>query len=312
MCRRFVCFTFFEKVFTFCGYLLWASKERMKRMNNGMKIFESKEFGKVRAIMADGVPWFVGKDVAVALGYAHPENAIKTHVDVDDSLNRGVVDSLGRTQQAILINESGLYSLIMSSKLAAAKGFKRWVTSEVLPSIRKHGAYVTDELLANSDKLNQTMEELKAEHTLRIKAERENNELRADNESMRTELALVESKRKARIEKQLATNKAKRDADSMTSAQVLVAMARRISMRMYHNDFRHGTNAFYKTIICNGIDLYGRREEWQKTHTAKSGNAPKLYEFIREDEAAVCINAVANYFNRIDFTDLVVKHNKAA
>lgn len=92
--------------------------------------------------MQDGEPWFVGKDVAKILGYAKPLNAIATHVDEDDSLKQGLTDSLGRIQETILINESGLYSLILSSKLPSAKKFKRWVTSEVLPIIRKTGGYV--------------------------------------------------------------------------------------------------------------------------------------------------------------------------
>ena len=85
---------------------------------------------------------FVGKDVATALGYSKPLNAIAMHVDEDDSLKWGLIDSKGRKQQAIFINESGLYALILSSKLPQAKAFKRWVTSEVLPQIRKTGDYI--------------------------------------------------------------------------------------------------------------------------------------------------------------------------
>lgn len=110
---------------------------------NEIKVFESTEFGKVRTVQIGGEPYFVGKDVAEILGYAKPENAIATHVDEDDTLKQGVTDSIGRTQQTTVINESGLYSLILSSKLPRAKEFKRWVTSEVLPAVRKHGAYMT-------------------------------------------------------------------------------------------------------------------------------------------------------------------------
>ena len=107
-----------------------------------VQIFNNPEFGDVRVVMQNGEPWFVGKDVADKLGYAKPLNAIATHVDEDDSLKQGLTDSLGRMQETILINESGLYSLILSSKLPSAKKFKRWVTSEVLPTIRKTGGYV--------------------------------------------------------------------------------------------------------------------------------------------------------------------------
>ena len=103
------------------------------------------EFGELRTIEIDGEPWFVGKDVAAALGYTKERNALDKHVDKDDALKRGVTDSMGRTQQMTIINESGLYSLILSSKLPSAKEFKHWVTSEVLPSIRKNGAYIRNQ-----------------------------------------------------------------------------------------------------------------------------------------------------------------------
>ena len=103
------------------------------------------EFGELRTVEIDGEPWFVGKDVAAALGYIKERNALYKHVDKDDALKRGVTDSMGRTQQMTIINESGLYSLILSSKLPSAKEFKHWVTSEVLPSIRKNGAYIRNQ-----------------------------------------------------------------------------------------------------------------------------------------------------------------------
>lgn len=103
------------------------------------------EFGELRTVEIDGEPWFVGKDVAAALGYTKERNALDKHVDKDDALKRGVTDSMGRTQQMTIINESGLYSLILSSKLPSAKEFKHWVTSKVLPSIRKNGAYIRNQ-----------------------------------------------------------------------------------------------------------------------------------------------------------------------
>lgn len=108
---------------------------------NEVTIFENPEFGKIRTMLMDGEPYFVGKDVAGILGYAKPENAVATHVDEDDTLKQGVIDGMGRTQKTTIINESGMYSLIPGSKLPTAKKFKRWVTSEVLPSIRKTGSY---------------------------------------------------------------------------------------------------------------------------------------------------------------------------
>ena len=112
-------------------------------MKNKLQIFKHDKFGQIRTMLNEkGEVFFVGKDVAQALGYNKPLNAIAMHVDEDDSLKQGLIDSKGRVQQAIFINESGLYSLILSSKLPQAKAFKRWVTSEVLPQINHTGGYI--------------------------------------------------------------------------------------------------------------------------------------------------------------------------
>ena len=116
-------------------------KEEETMESNAMKIFHNSEFGDIRTEVINNEVWFVGKDVAEALGYAKPLNALATHVDNDDSLKQGLTDSMGRSQETIFINESGVYALIFGSKLESAKRFKRWVTSEVLPSIRKTGSY---------------------------------------------------------------------------------------------------------------------------------------------------------------------------
>ena len=109
-------------------------------MSNEIKIFENEEFGSVRTMEINGEPYFVGKDVAEILGYANASKALIDHVDDEDKLNNETLSSLGQ-RGGWLINESGLYSLILSSKLSNAKKFKRWVTSEILPAIRKTGSY---------------------------------------------------------------------------------------------------------------------------------------------------------------------------
>ena len=109
---------------------------------SSVQIFNNPEFGDVRVVMQDGEPWFVGKDVAEALGYERATKAIQDHVDFEDKDGVPIQDSIGRMQKTPIISESGLYSLILSSKLPSAKKFKRWVTSEVLPTIRKTGGYV--------------------------------------------------------------------------------------------------------------------------------------------------------------------------
>lgn len=121
-------------------------KEEETMESNAMKIFSNPEFGEIRTEVINNEVWFVGKDVAEALGYAKPLNALATHVDNDDSLKQGLTDSMGRSQETIFINESGVYALIFGSKLESAKRFKHWVTSEVLPSIRKTGSYHTQPL----------------------------------------------------------------------------------------------------------------------------------------------------------------------
>ena len=137
---------------------------------NELQIFNHAEFGSVRTVTVDNEPYFVGKDVAEILGYSNTRDALAKRVDAEDKLDGvAICDSIGREQTPVLINESGLYSLILSSKLPNAKRFKHWVTSEVLPSIRKHGVYAIDELLANPDMLISALQELKAERE-RIKA----------------------------------------------------------------------------------------------------------------------------------------------
>lgn len=107
---------------------------------DGLQVFSRPEFGNIRTLTIEGTPWFVGKDIAAALGYSDTADALKKHVDSEDKLTRRFADS-GQNREMYVINESGLYSLILSSKLPAAKQFKRWVTSEVLPALRKTGQY---------------------------------------------------------------------------------------------------------------------------------------------------------------------------
>ena len=115
---------------------------------NDLTVFENPEFGAIRTVELDGEPWLVGKDVAEALGYTNPQKAVRDHVDEED---RTVNDSFTVNGTPItLINESGLYSLVLSSKLPTARKFRHWVTGEVLPAVRRHGAYLTGPALAEA------------------------------------------------------------------------------------------------------------------------------------------------------------------
>ena len=148
-------------------------------MENNLMVFKNEEFGEIRSLEINNEPYFVGNEIATILGYKNTRDALMRHVDEED---KDVVkyDTLGGKQEMIVINESGLYSLIMSSKLSSAKKFKRWVTSEVLPSIRKHGGYIagqeqmTDEelmakavLMANSkiQELNNRNQQLEMQNS---------------------------------------------------------------------------------------------------------------------------------------------------
>lgn len=144
---------------------------------NELNIFKNEEFGEIRTVQLNNETYFVGKDVATALGYANPKNAVPTHVSEEDKLSTQI-EYAGQRREVTVINESGLYALIFGSKLESAKRFKLWVTSEVLPSIRKHGVYAVDELLDNPD--------MAIKAFTALKEEREKNKiLQADNERMK-------------------------------------------------------------------------------------------------------------------------------
>lgn len=148
---------------------------------NQLQVFKGGQFGELLVIVVEGVEWFGATEAATALSFSKPHDAIKNHVDEDDSAVHGVIDSLGRRQNKKFINESGLYSLILGAAKQGnnseikekAKEFKRWITSDVLPTIRKHGMYATDELLDNPDFMIEVFQRLKAEKEERKRLEAE-------------------------------------------------------------------------------------------------------------------------------------------
>ena len=148
---------------------------------NELKVFDSPEFGQVRTIVINSEPWFVGKDVAVALGYSDTADAVRSHVDNDDRMGGQntdpyILDSMGRKQYPVFINESGVYSLVFGSKLPNAKKFKHWVTSEVLPTIRKTGGYVNNDELFIATYLPYADDSTKLIFAQTLKTVREQNE----------------------------------------------------------------------------------------------------------------------------------------
>lgn len=155
-----------------------------------VQLFKSADFGEIRTLIMDNEPWFVGRDVAEILGYSNSRDALAKHVDEED---KGVAkcDTLGGMQDLTIINESGLYSLILSSKLPNAKKFKHWVTSEVLPSIRKNGIYATEniinQILENPDLGIEMFTKLKEERAARAKAEQQAALLQNENDLLTQE-----------------------------------------------------------------------------------------------------------------------------
>lgn len=147
---------------------------------NSIQIFENPEFGQVRVVIENGEPLFVGADIANLLGYKEPHKALVRHVDEDDRMKRPVSDNQGVNRESWLINESGVYSLILSSELITAKSFKKWVTGEVLPSIRKTGSYSIQQKLPQTYKeaLIELLEKVEENEKLQI----ENTELKPKGE----------------------------------------------------------------------------------------------------------------------------------
>lgn len=204
-----------------------------------MEIFKSHKFGRVRTLILNNEPWFVGKDVAEILGYAKPENAIANHVDEEDKTSTLIQGSGSNYKsKAIIINESGLYSLVLSSKLPSAKEFKRWITHEVIPAIRQHGSYMTPEVIQKSlqdpDFMIQILQNLKQE-------QERNRVLEADNERMRPKEIFA-------------------DAVSVSKDGILVgALAKLIH--------QNGVEIGYRDCWNKGGDGYGRRSHRsQRSH----------------------------------------------
>ena len=223
-------------------------------MGNEMRTFEHPDFGSIRILTIDGEPWFVGNEIVTLLGYVSPRDALKKHVDTEDKNTVAIRDGNTRgNPNKTIINESGLYSLILGSKLPTAKKFKRWVTSEVIPSIRKHGAYLTnekiEEILLNPDTIIKLATDLKYE--------RERNlELSAEN----TALAMK--------------------ANTWDERAIINALMRTYANRRMGNNFQLTWNKFYKYL--NYGEKIGLRHR-------KSRKRKSLLDLLTEDELKVAL-----------------------
>lgn len=269
--------------------------------DNGLTIFESGEFGKIRIVMQDNSPWFVASDVCDALDLSNPS---KTVGRLDDD-EKGITSSytLGGKQDVLIVSEPGLYKLIFASRKQQAKAFERWVTHDILPSIRKHGVYATDELLADKEALNAALYDLRKERQLHEVTKRQL--LEAQNE-----ISLAKEKRKQTNAKIKESAKKTREAETLTTRKMLVALMRRVASGAFNKSYKRGANAFYKCLKLNaGIDVYARREEWCKDHA--TCKPPNVMDFIREDEGSACLAAITDYFgreHRLTFDDIAKKY----
>ena len=177
-------------------------------MENKIELFKNQELGEVRTLFIDGECWFVARDIAKCLGYERLDNMYKI-IDNEDKkeINPQSTDFTGFLQNGgiklepninikrmIIVNESGMYSTIFNSELKTAKKFKHWVTSEVLPSIRKHGAYITDELLQDNDRLNNVITELQMENSLKESKIKELEEVRTEYMKQRDNIFKIQIK----------------------------------------------------------------------------------------------------------------------
>ena len=245
-----------------------------------IQTFTNSDFGELDIIIINAIPWFVGKDIAKILGHSNPRKALIDHVDKEDKRifsyeefqkSQNVTFENGKItvppRGLTIINESGLYSLILSSKLPTAQKFKRWVTSEVLPSIRKYGAYMTPEtiekVLYNPEFIINLASQLKAEQEKNEALTKENKALLTENDVLSGEIQTYDSRK------------------------ILNALIRALTFRNYNGDYSYAWNSFYKQLKYKyGYDLKIRKGK-------SKDNAQPLITYLRDDEVGKAVSLAA-------------------
>ena len=259
-------------------------------MGNEIKIFENSDFGKVRTMEIDGEPYFVGKDVAEILGYTNTSKAIADHVDSDD---KGVTNcyTLGGNQNLTVINESGLYSLILSSKLPRAKEFKRWVTSEVLPIIRKTGGYIANsELMVTTYFGNLPVEQqtlVKGLFDNIIAQQTKIDTLTTTNEVLTTDIL------------------------SWADRPLVNALVRRYAGYACDGNFGSAWIEFKKELLYKySININARITAYLNKTGKKT--KPKTLDMISDDEVLSALKTIVSLCDtkKIDISDLLNKHKE--
>ncbi len=259
---------------------------------NNLQPFNNPEFGTIRTLEKDNEVWFIGKDVAEILGYSNTRDALTKHVDSEDKASVAIHD--GRQNRSmIIINESGLYSLVLSSKLPTAKKFKRWVTSEVLPSIRKHGIYATTQtietMLADPDNAIKVFTALKEERAKRIEQEKQIATLTAENQMQAQQIA--EFKPKAEYVDIILQS-----TDTVTTTQIAFdygMSARELNKILHDEKIQHKVNnqwILYKDMMNKGYTKSetipitrsdGRQETKMYTKWTQKGRL-KIHEILTQ------------------------------
>lgn len=241
-------------------------------MKNNMTTFTNTEFGEIRTCTIHGEPWFVGKDVATILGYSNPRKAIGDHVDEED---KGVTkcDTLGGVQDMAIINESGLYALILSSKLPSAKRFKHWVTSEVLPAIRKTGRY--EEPLTGEELMAKALLEAKSVlSNLKIR----NSELTVENQIMKPKSDYFDEL----VDRNLLTNLTDTAKELGIKRKVLINFC--LENRYLYRAQKKGTLMPYQKHVQEGLfelkECFNEKSTWKGLQTMVTPKGRETFRLI--------------------------------
>lgn len=260
-----------------------------------LQIFKNDEFGEVRSTIIDDEPWFIGKDVAVILGYKNPQKALRDHVDTEDRTVNETFTVNGTAP--ILINESGLYALIVLSKLPSAKKFKRWITSEVIPTIRKTGGYV-----ANDDLFLDTYLSYADEQTRLL--------FKTTLQTMRAQDKKIAKQQDKIIALNNENDILAREELTWADRPLINAIVRRYAANVYYSDFARAWVAYKKELLYkHGIDLNARRTNYLNRTGKKT--SPKVLGLLSDEElpmALSCVVAMCREKN-IQLDDLLNKTN---
>ena len=261
---------------------------------NELQVFENQEFGKIRGIEIDGESWLVGKDVAESLGYANPRKALIDHVDDED---KGVTkcDTLGGKQDVTIINESGFYSLVMSSKLPGAKKFKRWVTSDVLPSIRKTGVYKVERGMAvlpqdYASALRALADQVESNKQL----EEKNSELEYQNKFLDDQNRILSG-----------------DILRWGAPAMLNAIVRKYASDHCFGNFKYAWKMFYKELLYkHSVNLESRKTRDANANPKNASRA--AYKYLSDEEWPCAIESVVALctMDNVDISSILKEYTK--